>query len=110
MESAEQALIRELQEEVGHEFTIKRFLGCLEFSANPSHAKCHSHEYSFIFEVSSMEFKANQPITKLENHIELHWVSLNQLKEIDFKPEPLKVMITEWLEKDLSVAFRSQMV
>lgn len=110
MESAEKALLRELREEIGFEFYIKRFLGCLEYSANPSHAKCHNHEYSFIFEVSSIECKANQPITQLENHIELHWIPLSQLKTIDFRPDPLKVIITTWLEKDLNVAFKSKMI
>lgn len=52
-ENAKQALQRELLEETGFYFIVKRFLGCFEyaFDLNVKHPSmvCHSREYSFFF-------------------------------------------------------------
>jgi 8-oxo-dGTP pyrophosphatase MutT (NUDIX family) len=113
-ESAKDAMIRELMEELGIVFKIQRFLGCLEYSFDPKiiqHAKCHTHEYSFVFEVSS-EFLTSydKPLKQIEKHIEINWIPLINLNLIDLRPEPLKSLIPKWLSLHLNDAFESLMV
>lgn len=88
-------------EKLGIAFKIHRFLGCLKYSFDPKiiqHAKCHTHEYSFIFEVSS-EFLTShdKSLKQIERHIETTWRSLNDLSFIDLRPEQLKTLISKWL-------------
>lgn len=109
-ESAEQAVLRELLEESGFTFSIRRFLGCLEYSFEPGkNSICHSHECNLIFEAYSLEVGASHPMPQLEEQIELFWMPLVQLSKIDLRPEPLKTLITEWLAQDMHNAFQSQM-
>lgn len=113
-ESAKDAMIRELMEELGLEFKIQRFLGCLEYSFDPKiiqHAKCHTHEYSLIFEISNdLLISYDQPLKQMEDHIEMNWIPLVNLNLIDLRPEPLKMLIPKWLNLNLNDAFESSMV
>ena len=110
-EKAEDALLRELKEETNLNFTISRFLGCLEYIFNPDNTKiCHNHEYNFIFEAESESLKSNHKIPQLEAHIELIWVPLLQLSEIDFRAEPLRELVPHWLKSSTSDVFRSVMI
>jgi 8-oxo-dGTP pyrophosphatase MutT (NUDIX family) len=109
-ESAEHAVLRELKEESGFTFFIRRFLGCLEHSFEPGkNSICHSHECNLIFEAYSPEVRSNQPIPQLEDHIELFWIPFGQLSTIDLRPEPFKTLIAEWLAQDVNTAFQSHM-
>lgn len=110
-ESASRALVRELEEEAGTKCRIKRFLGCLEYSFEPSYSSfCHNHEYNFIFEIEPNDFKIDKQIPQLESHIELVWIPLNQLSMIDFRAEPLKKLVPYWLEFSHSDIFKSVMI
>lgn len=110
-ESVETSLLRELREESGAKCRIKRFLGCLEYSFEPGHSSiCHNHEYNFIFEVESEALKMNHTIPQLESHLELIWMPLSKLVEIDFRAEPLQMLIPEWLKIGENNAFRSVMI
>ncbi len=109
-ESVEMALLRELVEETGAQCRIKRFLGCLEYSFEPGHSSiCHNHEYNFIFEIES-ELKRNDPIPQLEKHIKLMWMSIDMLNDIDFRAEPLRKLIPDWLKTDPNDSFYSEML
>lgn len=110
-ESAEAAVIRELLEESGTQCTIKRFLGCLEHHFEPGHSSiCHNHEYNFFFEAESDALKIQNPLVPLEDHIELVWVPLREIDSIDFRPEPLKILLPKWLKSPKNNAFQSTMV
>jgi 8-oxo-dGTP diphosphatase len=110
-ESVETSLLRELIEETGAHCKIKRFLGCLEYSFEPGHSSiCHNHEYNFIFEAESESLKSNHKIPQLEAHIELIWVPLHQISEIDFRAEPLQELVPQWLKTPASDVFRSVMI
>jgi 8-oxo-dGTP diphosphatase len=110
-ESVETSLLRELMEETGAGCKIKRFLGCLEYSFEPGHSSiCHNHEYNFIFEAESESLKIEKQTPQLEAHIELIWVPLHQLSEIDFRAEPLRELVPEWLKTPASDVFRSVMI
>ena len=109
-ESVETALLRELMEETGNQCKIKRFLGCLEYSFEPGHSSiCHNHEYNFIFEIES-DMTLENPIPQLEEHLILIWVALNKLNEIDFRAEPLRKLIPEWLRAGPNHTFSSEMI
>ncbi len=109
-ESAYDTVLREFREEVGAECSIKRFLGCLEYSFEPGYSSIyHEHEYNFIFELGSNSLKPGKPIPQLEAHIACVWVPLSQLSEIDFRAEPLKEFVPAWLRAPASEAFRSEM-
>jgi 8-oxo-dGTP diphosphatase len=113
-EGAKAAMERELLEEIGFPFEITRFLGCLEYSFDPKvkiHAKCHTHEYNFIFEAHSDYLTSSHlPLKQMEEHIEIFWVPMDQLIEIDLRPEPLVELIPKWLKAYLGEAFQSKMV
>ena len=110
-ESAETALIRELTEETGATCKIKRFLGCLEYNFEPGrNSICHNHEYNFVFEVESEALSSNRKIPQLEGHIELLWVPLDKVLEIDLRAESLKELIPEWLKTVANNSFRSVMI
>ncbi len=109
-ESAEAAVIRELLEESGSLCTIKRFLGCLEYSFEPGHSSiCHNHEYNFFFEAESDGLKVQSTLASLEDHIELVWFPLREINSIDFRPEPLKTLLSDWLKSPKNNAFQSMM-
>lgn len=110
-ESAQNALIREFIEETGTECTIKRFLGCLEYSFEPGHNSiCHNHEYNFIFEVESKKLNANHGVQQLEKHIELSWITLDSFHLIDLRPTPLQTLIPQWLAVSQINIFNSIMI
>jgi 8-oxo-dGTP diphosphatase len=110
-ESVETTLLRELMEETGAEGCIKRFLGCLEFSFEPGHSSiCHNHEYNFIFEVESETLKMGIPIPQHEAHIELVWMPLSKIAEIDFRAEPLRLLVPQWLTPSPHTTFESVMI
>ncbi len=109
-ESAYEAVRRELKEETGSDCQVKRFMGCLEYSFEPGYSSiCHNHEYNFIFEMEANDLKIANQIPQLETHIELVWKPLNQLSAIDFRPEPLKELMPQWLNAASSDVFRSVM-
>ncbi len=112
-ESAKDAMLRELKEEIGFEFEINRFLGCFEYSFDPNvrkHAKCHTHEYDFIFEANSNLLPApHMALEQFEKHIKVLWIPIDKLEEIDLRPDPLKNLIPKWLNLNLNPAFESKM-
>ena len=110
-ESSEESLLRELKEETRADCKIKRYLGCLEYSFEPSHDKiCHNHEYNFIFEAESDLLKSDQKIICPEKHIELIWMPISSLQEIDFRPEPLRKLLPLWLSGNKQEKFMSEMI
>ena len=110
-ESAENCCLRELREEIGSECTIKRFLGALEYRFEPGHSSiCHNHEYSFIFEAESELLKSDKKIACPEKHIELVWMPISSLQEIDFRAEPLRKLLPQWLKGNSEEKFISEMI
>ncbi len=110
-ESAEDAVLREFLEESGAQCKIKRFLGCLEYNFEPGHSGiCHNHEVNLFFEAESDVLNLDTPLARMEDHIELMWVPLHEIEAIDFRPEPLKTLLPEWLKSPKNNAFQSRMV
>ncbi|MDM5427964.1 NUDIX domain-containing protein [Bacillus mycoides] len=98
-ESAENALIRELREELGVTCSIKQFLGVIE---NQWQAKeTLHHEINHIFEIDSNELKSDfTPISK-ESHLAFHWIDFNK-ENINSYTIMQTPSVKELLERKLS--------
>lgn len=94
-ESAEKALLRELNEETGNSnYTIKSFIGVCE-NIFSSKENVLQHEINIIFEVSvPSDLKVN---TK-EDHIEFIKITRSDLKDCKILPAALKDGLIEWLK------------
>lgn len=90
-ERVEAALLRELAEELGTEAEVTGFVGAVENSYKDNAVT--RHEINLVFEVS---IHATEAISR-EDHLEFHWLPLNQLTDTDVRPSALKnaLMATE---------------
>ncbi len=109
-EGCREALKRELLEEVGMEFGIGRFLGCLEASFIPEVNKvfCHTHEYNFIFLVPTSTQDINV-MPFVEPNLRFVWHSIKSLSESLIMPSSLIRLIPDWLRENHHNSFHSQM-
>lgn len=83
-EYVEAALTRELGEELGTEANIAGFIGAVEHSYGQD-GTTH-HEINLVFEAT---LAITEPVSQ-EDHLEFHWLTLNQLPEADLRPRALK--------------------
>jgi 8-oxo-dGTP pyrophosphatase MutT (NUDIX family) len=98
-ESVADALLRELQEELGLVANIDTYLGCFEYSfVAHDKSKCHCHEYNFIYKVTVPGLQAGVIPQSPEDHTVFAWVPLIELQSVAFRPEPLKVFLIQWLQ------------
>ncbi|WP_212935750.1 NUDIX domain-containing protein [Bacillus hominis] len=98
-ESAENALIRELREELGVTCSIKQFLGVIENQWKTKETL--HHEINHIFEIDSNELKSDfTPISK-ESHLAFHWIDFNKenINSYTIMPTP---SVNELLERKLN--------
>lgn len=94
-ETAQQALIRELQEEIGIQAQIERPLWVTQAFFTESASQQKFHEIGFYFLVSCKENETLPTINNFirwENGIEhrFEWVSFDELSDIDVQPEFIK--------------------
>jgi len=110
-ESAQEAVVREIYEETGFDSNIERFLGVFEHSWNFSGDEvcCHTHEINLIFKVNLKAVNGLISISQKEEHVALQWLPLRELDSIDFRPEPLKMLLSNWLHAPRNGAFESAM-
>ena len=86
-ESAREALLREVREELGVEATTGRFLGVVENSFL-QHGKPHA-EINVVFE---LKFAAVPAAEAKEDWIEFEWRKLEDLGEANLLPEAFRVL------------------
>ena len=99
-ETSEEAIYRELKEELKFDFVIDEFLGVAEnFFTNFKGDKTHGIDFYY-----KTSFKDKNDIDKIDyDYVEddhgiivqhdLRWFSLNELKSIDFRPQRIKEAI-----------------
>jgi len=83
-ERVETALIREIAEELGTDAKIADFVGVVEhgyIEGGSTH-----HELNLVFEVTLAD---PEPASQ-EDHVEFHWLPINQLADADVRPGALK--------------------
>lgn len=73
---AQNALKRELYEELGVECTVKRFLGVVETHRVDENGVLQ-HEISYLFYVSSEYLVSDLTPKSLEEHLEFYWIDLS---------------------------------
>jgi 8-oxo-dGTP diphosphatase len=83
-ERVEGALVREIAEELGTEAKIGRFVGVVEHGYIEDGAT--HHELNLVFDVSITD---PNPASQ-EDHLEFHWLPINQLADTDVRPGALK--------------------
>lgn len=110
-ESAEESLIRELEEETSLSFHIQRFLGVLEYSFVPQKEGayiCHTHEYNFCFLAHCTELKKlDLPPEPEKDKVRFKWAPLSHLRDIPLLPRPLITLLPLWLESSPPADFFS---
>jgi 8-oxo-dGTP diphosphatase len=93
-EKAEDALIREIKEELGVDSTIQSFMGAVENSwlkYNEWH-----HEINLIFRLNIPGLqKINNPVS-LEDHIKFLWSDADNIEKNDILPRSLIALIKSW--------------
>jgi len=92
-ETARQALVREIKEELGLDAVAGRFLGCCEH-AFVQKGLPHA-EINLVFELSVPGLKPDTPVTAAENWIGFRWQPLDRLDEVKLEPAPLRELIAD---------------
>lgn len=96
-ETARQALVREIKEELGLDARAGRFLGCCEH-AFVQKGEPHA-ELNLVFELHIPGLVSGEPVVAAEAWIGFRWQPLDKLDEAKVEPAPLRARIAEWLER-----------
>ncbi|MEI7902202.1 MAG: NUDIX domain-containing protein [bacterium] len=96
-ETARQALVREIYEELGRAAKAGRFLGCCEH-AFVQRGVPHA-EINLVFELMITGLKPGAPVEAAEEWLGFRWQPLDQLDEADLEPAPLRTLLVEWLKR-----------
>lgn len=101
-ERARDALKREMQEEIGVDLPIDRFLGCFEQSFY--HERLGQlHDLSLYFLVT-LKPEQKSLITSHEERYECCWVKFEQLSNLNVVSPQLPALVQEWVKIDLEPA------
>jgi 8-oxo-dGTP diphosphatase len=94
-ETARQALVREIQEELGCTSQAGRFLGCCEhrFIQNGE----EKAEINLVFELTVEGIDPDKPLSAAEDWIGFKWHPLSQLETARFEPAHLGTALPNWL-------------
>ncbi len=95
-ETARQALVREIREELGRDAEAGRFLGCCEHAFEQKGVP-HA-EINLVFELTIPRLAPGAPVEAAEEWIGFRWQPLDQLDEAALEPAPLRKLVAEWLQ------------
>ena len=106
-ESAKDALVREINEELGITCTIGKFLGLVEHKwMNKGVLHC---EVNQIFEVHSKKLQIDINPESREPHIEFFWLHDTELEESNLQPYPLQKAIERYLNGSKEIWWESSL-
>ena len=108
-ESAQDAILREIEEETGYAGEYERFLGVIAHAWHFSDDEvcCHTHEINLISKVHVSGLGSQMAISQKEEHVAFHWIPLTKLNDVDLRPAPLKTLIPKWMDGSLHFEFVS---
>lgn len=92
-EYAEEALRRELCEELGVEAEIGGFVGVLEHKFTDEHDRRHE-EINFVFTATINETE----VSSTEGHLEFMWVKPDDFEKETLLPSSFQWLIKNWLD------------
>lgn len=95
-EPAETALARELQEELGTDASVGRFLGAVENCF--TNVSGQFHEVNLIFAATLPELPGVTAVASRESHLEFLWQPAGQLADKNLQPSVLWWLIPHWLD------------
>jgi len=93
-ESAELALIREIEEEIGKAAVVKRFVGSVDAAWTKDGED--QHEINLLFEITIPELNSNVPPASKESHLEFLWALPGELAAHNLLPSALIDCLTNW--------------
>lgn len=98
-ETTEEAMRKELLEEIGEKFEIDKYLGVVENYFINKYAK-KIHEISFYYLMTPIEkIDTNNNFTIIENDkgrkikLDIKWIDLKEIKNYDIRPSILKQIL-----------------
>jgi 8-oxo-dGTP diphosphatase len=94
-ETGRQALVREIQEELGRASQAGRFLGCCEHSFVQNGEE--KSEINLVFELTVDGISPDKPLAAAEEWIGFKWHPLDQLATARFEPARLGACLQDWL-------------
>jgi ADP-ribose pyrophosphatase YjhB (NUDIX family) len=95
-ESAKQALVREIKEELNVSVTIGNFIGAVE---NKWVSNTHlTHEISFVFHVQDPALLSSYSPASAEPALTFRWVSLEELSHVSFLPLNMQPLIIAYAQ------------
>ncbi len=96
-EDSEQAIIREIKEEVGCEVEETHLFAIQENFWERNNKKCHGIEFYYIIKLKyNLEMKDYERIENdkgEERLLEFKWVTIEELKDIDLRPINIRNML-----------------
>lgn len=104
-ESAKDALVREIEEELGITSTVVDFLGLVEHKWEKK-GILHC-EINQIFEVISEDLKTSDNPKSSEAHLEFFWWNVEDLDTINLQPYPFRNLIKKYLNGNKEVWWES---
>ncbi|KPJ50628.1 hypothetical protein AMJ40_02380 [candidate division TA06 bacterium DG_26] len=107
-ESAERALAREIEEEIGSQSHVDRFLGAVEHSWKSEGLK--HHELNLIFEIGIHNLHSPTAPVSLEVGLIFFWHPVQSLKDVNLQPYPLQKLIPVWIDHDFRSGWGSSML
>lgn len=93
-EGMEQALARELNEELGIEVEVCDYLGAVEHAWQADGVS--NHEINHCFVANSTELRATEHPRSQEDHVEFFWLPSSEFDKRNLQPEPLRHLISSW--------------
>ena len=94
-ESAEYALRREIEEELGDKAEVGTFLGAVEHKFIQK-GRIHC-EVNLVFLVQIPALNTDSKPPSKEAYIEFLWWKLDELERSELEPEPLRSCLVSWL-------------
>lgn len=107
-ESAKDALMREIKEELGIISTVGTFLGLVEHSWEHE-GKLHC-EINQVFEVTSKELVHHSNPASTESHLEFFWCNENELDKYNLQPYPIRNLIKNFKSGKKEVGWESSLI
>ncbi len=86
---------REIEEELGINCIVGRFLGLIEHKWEKN-GVLHC-EINQVFEVKSSELNSNSNPIAIESHLEFFWSNASDLDHINLQPYPFRNLIKNYL-------------
>lgn len=96
-ETVKEALRREIDEELGVDSTVGRFLGAVEHTFDQK-GEVHC-EINLLFELSCEALDISRSPESQEEYIEFHWVVIEDLATFKLEPAVLIEKLPQWLAK-----------